>query len=178
MLLSPSQIQENHQECWGENWVYPLKVAYFVSYFHFKQLFNFPVDVYESWHWLGTNLHLSLLNSGCVPRANSRLTPRSCFPVSLSFPDSLREHWFQQCRKWNCVALRLPAGEGDMGRVRGRGSLRKRTPLQFFFFFLNTESLRMWVRSGLDPEKRRQRGLRTILRWENIFTETFEWQWA
>lgn len=93
MLLSPSlrQIQKKKKKNIASvegKMSFPLKAAsFFFSYFHFEQLFNFPVDVYESWHWLGTNPCLSLLNSAvvsCMPTVLSHL----CLSIylSLSFP--------------------------------------------------------------------------------------------
>lgn len=69
--------------------------------------------------------------------------------------------------------------EGDLGRVRGRGSLRKKKTLVFFLDGdEKIDSLRMWFWDwdGSGWEERNLGGLRTILRQENIFTEADQWQ--
>lgn len=70
-------------------------------------------------------------------------------PLSLCSPSSLGKHWFHQGRKWNCVALWLPAGEGDTGRERGRGSLSKKSQTQVFL-----EGMRWLIVWGCEGELR------------------------
>lgn len=177
-------------ECWGENWVYPLKHSLPFFIFPLWTVISFPGRCLWKPTLTWKQPALSLFNGAvlsCMPTVLSHLTLVSLplyISVSVSLPLllPLRQHWFQQGRKWNCIAPRLPAGEGgDLGRVRGRGLPSKRSPLRVFFFFFPSlkgmKRLTVWEceRGAGRPGSagRKPRGLRMTSRRENIFAEAF-----
>lgn len=109
---------------------FPLQAAPFLSYFHFELSFNFPYRCLSQLTLTWTQPELKFTSEcGCVPHANSPLTPLSLFLVSLYISLSpltplLPSERVDFSRAGNETALPCDSQQerGDPGRERGRGS--------------------------------------------------------